>query len=706
MAHPEPMGSSSFSAAAPQSITVSIFSNLHAASAERVTVKWSDLPRFLVEDTERKAADKKKLRLFIPGAFDGSTTPKGSIRHDDGLVYLDALVLDYDEGKVSMEEAGELFNRMGCSAIVAPTASWSKDVHKWRAILPLSRRHSVHDDDDLKSLHKSWVHTVRTWGLNVSGETDTLSQSYYFGLPTGKMAPAPITVYGARYVDRVARTPPPTLDAPRGSFLSERESLELLETVSTGAPGVHEAMRRLSMAWISRGLDPGTVRALLKQALEKWGRPGDERWEDRRASVDRLVDGAVRRVMAEKMAGGDEEVNPVEVEAYTDRLPSLTEARFTLEELGKEPDPEVMVVPGYLIGAESGGLVAPGGTGKTTLAIWEAVHLALGLDLYGFPVQQPGPVLFISAEDRREIILRRLHSIVRGMNLSKTQMQKLVQDFLVVDVSRMRFRLAARNKFDVGPTPWVDALATKYGKLKPCYIHLDPVSLIGPGEEAGNDGMAELMRASRNLGALTGAAVRLIHHTSKEVARGATVDQYVGRGGSAFADNARFVHQLSPLGMQGAEEITVRGVRYLVPPELGATEEDIMRGRVLGLYRHKISYAELDSTPIFIKRNGFKFEWAMGVAEVTEEGRAMAEVRTAERQVEQSSRLMEFLKTFGEAGVLRRNLERNDFARFSTKREAPSLLDSMVANGRIEQFSQAGPSGGRPQVFIRVKAEE
>lgn len=54
------------------------------------------------------------------------------------------------------------------------------------------------------------------------------------------------------------------------------------------------------------------------------------------------------------------------------------------------------------------GFVAPGGTGKTTLILYEAICIALGLPLYGLEVKKPGPVLILTAEDSREMLLYRL----------------------------------------------------------------------------------------------------------------------------------------------------------------------------------------------------------------------------------------------------------------------------------------------------------
>ena len=49
-----------------------------------------------------------------------------------------------------------------------------------------------------------------------------------------------------------------------------------------------------------------------------------------------------------------------------------------------------------------GVFVAPGGTGKTTLLLFQVIHLVLGLELFGYEVINPGTVIILTAEDSRE----------------------------------------------------------------------------------------------------------------------------------------------------------------------------------------------------------------------------------------------------------------------------------------------------------------
>ena len=104
------------------------------------------------------------------------------------------------------------------------------------------------------------------------------------------------------------------------------------------------------------------------------------------------------------------------------------------------PPPEFIVAD--LIPNECGTLNATGGTGKTTIALWLAARIALGLEFLGRPVLRPGGVLYITGEDKRADLGHRLVEIARGMNLTGDDYKRLARSFYVEDVSE---RLSPRR---------------------------------------------------------------------------------------------------------------------------------------------------------------------------------------------------------------------------------------------------------------------
>jgi hypothetical protein len=314
-------------------------------------------------------------------------------------------------------------------------------------------------------------------------------------------------------------------------------------------------------------------------------------------------------------------------------------ARPTSDELLGVPYEAPMIVAGYLP-QDAGGDVAPGGTGKSTLLIYEAVHIILGRPLYGRQIVRPGAALFITAEDKREVVLGRLNQICRALELTKKEYEKVRNSFYVEDVSACPAKLVEADRYGAQPTSFVDEIVAKYKGAKLAVAILDPTSLLGPGEMSGNDGMAELMRTSRMLSQQLEAAVRLVHHVAQAVARGKIRDQYAGRGGTAFADNSRGQRQVIVLMERKFEH---EGSAYELPAQI--SEEDLARSRVLAIFVHKLSYSERDSTPIILIRRSFAYQF------VPIERLDKSPLAEAARRDEEMNRTTDFIAKQCAAGV-------------------------------------------------------
>jgi hypothetical protein len=253
---------------------------------------------------------------------------------------------------------------------------------------------------------------------------------------------------------------------------------------------------------------------------------------------------------------------------------------------------------------DAGGSVGPGGHGKTTLALYESVLIALGRPVYGREVVRSGPTLIITAEDRREIAFSRLNQICRALPLSKEETEHVRERLFVEDVTGTLARIAQADRFGrVQPGALLGEIIEKYRESKLAAVIVDPTSLLGPGEMFGNDGAAELLRICRYLSRELRASVRLIHHVGQNVSRDGIMDQYAARGGTAFVDNSRFQHQLV---IPDERKFTIPKWGTFRIPET-ASDLAIAKGRVLAILIHKLSYAERDKVPIFLLRDGFQF---------------------------------------------------------------------------------------------------
>ena len=242
--------------------------------------------------------------------------------------------------------------------------------------------------------------------------------------------------------------------------------------------------------------------------------------------------------------------------------------------------------------------VAPGGTGKTTLSLWEAVHIVLGLDLYGCKVVTPGWVLIVTAEDRRERLIARLRRIMDDMNLDSRQRRAVQQGIAIWDVTGEHAKLVQEEDGNLLPTPLADHIIAAYQGNPPVLVEFDPLVSFGASESRINDNEQALVQAARRVVNGLDCCVRYVHHTGKANAEKKSIDQYAGRGGSALADGSRMTAVL--------QSWTPRDPGQRPPAQLRLTPES----SVMLYARPKLSYAPPNLPLIWIKREGFRFEWA------------------------------------------------------------------------------------------------
>lgn len=267
------------------------------------------------------------------------------------------------------------------------------------------------------------------------------------------------------------------------------------------------------------------------------------------------------------------------------------EAISTPEWINARSTPDC-IVKDYLF-ADVAVFIAAGGMGKTTLKLFEAIHIALGLPLYGLTINKPGTVLIITAEDSREMLVARLREIAKTMELTDAQIAIVMQRVLISDVSGTGFKVTEVRGDVVKPSAGINFIIEACQTIKPVLIIIDPAVSFGVGESRVNDAEQGLIEAARKLRKALNCCIQYIHHSGKQNARDKAVDQYAGRGGSAFADGARMVHVL--------QSLTPEEWRNETGTELSTGESG------LRLARPKMSYCP-PVGDILIRRTGYRFD--------------------------------------------------------------------------------------------------
>lgn len=238
-------------------------------------------------------------------------------------------------------------------------------------------------------------------------------------------------------------------------------------------------------------------------------------------------------------------------------------------------------------------LVAPGGVGKTTFLLFLLVHVVLGLPFMGRDIKRKSKVLFVTAEDSREILIARLRNICAGMGLTHSQIDIVRRDILIADVSGSTFKLTMIVGDVVTPSLQVDEIINQYEKDELSIVVFDPLVSFGVGESRVNDSEQGLVTAARIIRNKLNCCVLYVHHTGKSNARESTIDQYSGRNGSAAPDGSRMVFVMQPLNQAEWKKQT--------NTELLDSESGLIFNPA------KLTYTK-PQEPIYLKRSGYSFQ--------------------------------------------------------------------------------------------------
>lgn len=313
--------------------------------------------------------------------------------------------------------------------------------------------------------------------------------------------------------------------------------------------------------------------------------------------------------------------------------------------------------------------VAAGGTGKTTAKLHEAICIVLKLPLYGREVLRTGPVLILTAEDPREILVARLRAVAAAMDLTPAQIDLVRQNVLISDVSGLGFKLTEVSCDVVFPSSKVDALIEGLKDVRPVLVVIDPAVSFGVGEARVNDAEQGLIEAARKLRNALNCAVEFVHHSGKQNGRDRAVDQYAGRNGSALPDGARMVAVLAPMTPD----------EFMAETGQELTEDET----AIRMALPKLSYCPRQPD-ILIRRRGYHFE----NVQPTANGKAAARDANAD---------MIYRLLLSELAEGRRH-SRNTLEHESDLKRADlrAAVDRLEADGRIEvRAADAGGKGGR-----------
>lgn len=196
-----------------------------------------------------------------------------------------------------------------------------------------------------------------------------------------------------------------------------------------------------------------------------------------------------------------------------------------------EPPDYDYVLPGGFVAGTVGTLVAPGGTGKSFLALQASATVCCPeFDSLKLNIDRAGRVLYLVLEDPRTALLQRLHALGKLM----TQPQQRIVD------AGLRLAPLLGAGVDLMKVKWrQEILGACEDKTR--LIVIDTLSRSHCLDENSNGDMSHFISTLETIAVESGAAILLVHHTSKSMAlNGRGDEQQASRGASALTDNPRW----------------------------------------------------------------------------------------------------------------------------------------------------------------------
>ncbi|QWG16127.1 AAA family ATPase [Bradyrhizobium sediminis] len=175
-------------------------------------------------------------------------------------------------------------------------------------------------------------------------------------------------------------------------------------------------------------------------------------------------------------------------------------------------------------------LSGDGGGGKTTVALQCGVAAACGLGDWLGTVCEPGPVIFVSAEEPEHEMRRRLERVARKRGIEPDTIERLHFHFASPENCLLA---VARADGTMAPTPLFESLAIAAATIRPVLIIVDSIAATFGGNQNDRTHARTFVSLFRRLAQDVDAAVLLLDHPSLSGITSGT-----GRGGSMDWQNA------------------------------------------------------------------------------------------------------------------------------------------------------------------------
>jgi hypothetical protein len=510
-----------------RALVLTVFDDeLARTKAERIT----SLRQFAEQVHCQSASSKSRLPWLKLARFGNVSTTKGSLRHNANVLSIDGVEGDYDGGIVGIAEAGAKLKAAGLAAVLYSSPSHTPNAPRWRVLCPLSSPVSPEERERLCARLNGALD-----GL-LSGESFTLSQSYYFGSVHGAPAPEAIAVEGSA-LDSLASldtaaigrdglpyrptatpaTPPINSDDDDDDDWTWQAApdWERIDSALTAIPVAHADNQDTGGRdlWLRIGQALHQVSGGSPEAFERWNdwsmggekynaRDQQRTWKSlgrsggKRVRIGTLFDLAKRYGWGTSVLNPPDEIDQIGLTANTALTRGPTTLRFLAPADCASSPNRGYVVKGLIAPRDLGCIFGAPGAGKSLIAPHIGYLVAQGRLAFGQRTK-PGRVLYVAAEDPHGMRGRVTALRMRHGDAPEFELVEGVSDLLVLG------------------SPDLAALREAVAEKRPALIFLDTLAMSFPGlEENTAEDMGRVVAIGRSLTA-HGAAVILIHHDTK-----------------------------------------------------------------------------------------------------------------------------------------------------------------------------------------------
>jgi hypothetical protein len=200
------------------------------------------------------------------------------------------------------------------------------------------------------------------------------------------------------------------------------------------------------------------------------------------------------------------------------------------------------------------GLVAPGGVGKSSLALALGISVASNNDILNLGVRKQANVLIINNEDSDDELKRRIAGITTQFGINPISLKNTL---FYESGYEKKYMLSEMSDGGQKETAFAADLIEYMLDKDIGLLIVDPFVSTHNAPENDNTAIDQVMSIYRRVAAKTGASITLIHHTRKQDTKGSSAGNAdIARGASALKDAVRVVATLTPMSKDEAKALT------------------------------------------------------------------------------------------------------------------------------------------------------